>query len=289
VFVDSSYLRQIQSKMKSHYLPISIGVVLAISMLQSYKNGPANDSSPVNATGSPGGGSKCTTCHAGGSFGAVSIDFVAMDDSGNAVSAYLPDQVYQMNVTVSAGSGDPSAYGFQILALSDSDDENAGTWENEGSNVRISSIGTRVFAEHKSPSATNEFSMDWTAPASGAGSVSFYIGANAVNGNNNRSGDNAKLAAFTFEETLVDTTVNDTANGIVSLDKKAFQVYPNPVSDILNFEPQSNGGSIVIYNTHGQRVVLVSKLEGNRLDVSELDNGIYFMEKDGEVVRFLKL
>lgn len=64
-------------------------------------------------------------------------------------------------------------------------------------------------------------------------------------------------------------------------------VYPNPASDFINvkgFEPNEN---ITIINPNGQIIKSV-KLENNRVNISDLKPGIYFLKSKNVYSRFIK-
>lgn len=94
------------------------------------------------------------------------------------------------------------------------------------------------------------------------------------------------------------TSANCSVLGTDDFTKNNFEVYPNPVSNELNIDLNSfseNGLSAKIYNTLGSLVETKNtiSIEKNKVDVSQLNNGIYFIEinnKENERVikRFIK-
>jgi hypothetical protein len=66
------------------------------------------------------------------------------------------------------------------------------------------------------------------------------------------------------------------------------KIYPNPVSDILTVENLDNANNIEIINILGQTVLYFPKLNDNKVNVSGLENGFYFLKMNEQVVRFLK-
>lgn len=259
-------------------------MVALISMLQSYDDGPAKHN--TQAAGAPGSSSnKCTSCHTGGSFGTVSIDFEFKDENDSVVTEYIPEKVYDVKVTVSASSGTPAAYGYQMVALDDENDDNAGDWSNQSSNSNVRTVSSRDYVEHKAPSATNEFTVSWTAPSSGLGDVTFYIGANAVDDNGQRTGDNAKLDKFTISELKSDTS-DTIPEGVYQIQSSETIVsYPNPVRDQLHLNVSSN--AIVVFNLNGDIVLRGSNQ--NVMDVSGLPSGLYIIRCENAIGQFLKL
>lgn len=69
-------------------------------------------------------------------------------------------------------------------------------------------------------------------------------------------------------------------------------IYPNPVNNYLHLNTNENVNEITIYNVLGVMVYHNDSFSGNSINVSELHNGIYFLNiktDNGNVVkRFLK-
>jgi hypothetical protein len=59
-----------------------------------------------------------------------------------------------------------------------------------------------------------------------------------------------------------------------------FEIFPNPSSGILNIKTLSNDYNFRIYNSLGQ--VMNTTLVKNRIDISNLSNGIYFIKLETE-------
>jgi uncharacterized protein len=63
-----------------------------------------------------------------------------------------------------------------------------------------------------------------------------------------------------------------------------FKVYPNPASDIINFNKTVD---VAIYNLQGQQIRV--ERNANQINVSELTSGVYFLQTiNGEVVKIVK-
>jgi len=84
--------------------------------------------------------------------------------------------------------GTPAGYGFQATAL-DGSNNKAGDFSNPIAGTQIATAGAREYAEHVGVSPMGAYGWQWTAPAAGTGSVTFYGIGNAVNGTGNTSGD----------------------------------------------------------------------------------------------------
>ena len=72
----------------------------------------------------------------------------------------------------------------------------------------------------------------------------------------------------------------------------SFKVYPNPVSDMLFIEAEIEVEEVAIFDVYGRQQNLSNSALSNSIDVSSLNNGIYFLKvvtSEGEVVkRFIK-
>lgn len=64
-------------------------------------------------------------------------------------------------------------------------------------------------------------------------------------------------------------------------DNKGINIYPNPVSDYLNFENLPMGSSIQIFSSQG-KLVLLENPSNSKIDVEFLDQGTYFGKIIGE-------
>ena len=205
---------------------VLLPVLALLASLVSLANGNANFSSgpPASRTGAPAIGgvaqeNLCTVCHS--SFGANDpngslqvLDLPAM---------YSPGATYRMRVRL-ASTGNTAApdrrWGFQLTAVQASNGHGVGTFAVRGNQVGgvggdtlriVSGTGaysTRRYVEHlyegtqfQQPSPV-EWSFDWTAPASGAGTVYFFAAGNAADGSADPSGD----WIYTTADSMIDIT-----------------------------------------------------------------------------------
>jgi hypothetical protein len=154
--------------------------------------------------GAPGE-ADCSACHGPGSGtyatqGKLTISVV----SGGA--AYTPGSTVRLRVTLE----DPNAlrWGFQITARKTSATESAsGTLVAASSTTFVQNFGGVQFLNHgpsgNFPNTSNSASweLDWTAPAAGSGSVSFFAAGNAANRNGSAdAGDRVYKASLELPE-----------------------------------------------------------------------------------------
>ncbi len=120
-------------------------------------------------------------------------------------STYLPGQTY--TITVRTYNPPVQRFGFEFQAIADATSLEAGTvvvtdvirthevTHMVGSDFRTSVTHNTVSTPEISP-GFNEWTFDWTAPATNVGDITFYYATNSTNNNNASSGD--KIFCNTF-------------------------------------------------------------------------------------------
>ncbi len=262
--------------MKKFYKFLSVLAIPSIILLYSYSGG-----SPGGRTGSPGdGGTYCTQCHS---------DFAVQEQEG-WINTNIPAVGYNPGETYTVfASGNSEAvvkFGFEITAENNSGDKVGSFTITDTDRTQFTNDDdavTHTQAGNVPTGDSNIWEMDWTAPA-GGGDVTFYAAFNAANGNENTGGDqiySSSLSVFEATAGVEDDLLADKVN-----------VYPNPSSDFINIS-LPNGAEIRVVDMLGHEIVSredVSSLE--RLDVTGLKDGIYFVQilSDGAQTtkRFLK-
>jgi hypothetical protein len=81
-----------------------------------------------------------------------------------------------------------------------------------------------------------------------------------------------KGSAYIFE--------TDTPQSIQEQALSDFGIYPNPTQGYLSFAKNLNGNNVILYNTLGQ-VVMNQTIASNRLELHNLQPGIYLLRADG--------
>lgn len=245
----------------------------------SNAGGRASSQSEGN-TGAPndnGSGNRtCQTCHNNGAFD-VTPTLEITDAAGTVITDnFNPGETYNVKMTVAA-TGTPGGYGFQITSLnaaSGMDGTPVNTWANPSSNTQIATLGTgRQYAEQSALSSSNEFTMEWTAPASGT--VTFYYGGNATDDNGNTNGDNAIMGSM---------SIDADPNALNELEKIiALEIFPNPVSDVLNLRTNAQTTDtydLQLFDQNGkqisiERLMIPSGENVAPIEVANLPTGIY--------------
>ncbi len=67
-------------------------------------------------------------------------------------------------------------------------------------------------------------------------------------------------------------------NSIDNHDLGTIILYPNPVKDRIFLTQSIDKGSIILFDTQGKIQFFIEKFSGNTIDISKLEQGIYFLE-----------
>ncbi|MBK9290899.1 MAG: T9SS type A sorting domain-containing protein [Bacteroidetes bacterium] len=157
----------------------------------------ANSSgSPGGRTGSPGDGNQtCTACHSG-----TAISQSGWISTNIPPEGYTPGATYE--VVLNAQHASSSKFGFELTAET-AQAQKTGVFSvvqsnrtkllNQGKAVTHTSGGTAATG------GTTSWVMNWTAPASAQGEITFYAAVNASNSNNGTSGDVIYKTSFSVQ------------------------------------------------------------------------------------------
>lgn len=262
--------------------------------LSSNKAGPASSGNGIR-NGGPGTNGTCTACHGGGQ-GTTTVSISLKEKAnGNAANGkYKPGTVY--TVTISGNNPNLALWGFQVTAVT-ANHTQAGNFSNAGTGKHVIPISGLQVVEHTTTlSKTNnmyETEFDWTAPATGTGSIMFHGIINAVNDDNSTTGDRVSAPA-----TL--TLTEDGPTSIAeTLSWKDLKLYPNPATDELHIssnQVESGLYELSVYDLSGKQVWHSTKnITTNTLDlvipIRPLEAGVYSLSIKGKqqaVLMFVK-
>ena len=277
LFYFDYWLNQLNVSMKKNYLLGLAGLGALYIALSSASGGVAAVQN-ADRTGSPVASQACNMCHSGGSF--TSSTAIKLKDSGGAeVTQYLPGETYTLEMTVNHTGA--SRFGVQGVALF-ADNSTAGTWAQKSSNGKLTTLSGRTYGEQTSASTSNVFEFEWTAPAAGSGSVTFYANGLAADGNGSTSGDElATGGSLAVSE--------DVSSGLVDLNGTALKMYPNPSTDFVIIDGLTNAETVIrVYDFSGRTVKEVSANTSTvRIDLNELSKGTYFIQAANNSVQKL--
>jgi hypothetical protein len=227
----------------------------------------------------------CVTCHSSGTF-APTLKIELFDSLGTTpVTRYAVNKQYTVRLTITATSGTPTAYGFQLIDVRKTDTSNIKGFlpkDKQDANIGIDELTTtgRVYAEHNARLTSNVINVKWKAPATDIGIVVFYGAGNAVNTSSSSAGDSGTPGATLQVSSPSVTGVNELAESI------SIQLTPNPTPSqvLINLDSKSskNLGLRVIDMT-GRAVVTekwqIQRGENTRtLNLGDLVRGIYMIQ-----------
>lgn len=244
--------------MKKIYLPLSLLLVPFIILFLAFTSGPSE-----GYTGSPLDGNDCSGCHSPGPATIVE-DWISTTVPQDG---YLPGETY--TVTLSTFGQTSDKWGFQITCETLA--AKTGTWvitdpartKIVGSSVTHTSAGT---VPSGSP---NTWTIDWTAPESGTGMVTFYASVNNTNDDGTNQGDAIYITSRSEPESTIGLQE-------ASLDDIGM-LYPNPATDRISIALPVNS-SIVIFDHSGRMVRQeTARAETLAMDINDLERGVYYM------------
>ncbi len=185
--------------MKKNYIFVSL-FVGAIGLL-SFNSNNSNEITAKKqfhkfATGSPGGKtgapseSNCIDCHSGGTvLSGAGINTLIVAQGVTPVTTYIPGQTYNVAIACSAST---AKNGFEVVALT-STGAVAGTMSvNTNFSLTTQAItvgGSPRITHNAAGSLINTWVINWQAPATNVGSVTFYLAYNATNNVAGSAGD----------------------------------------------------------------------------------------------------
>jgi len=172
--------------------------------VHAFSTGP-----PAGYTGAPGEFT-CAECHVPPDAGTGRISI-------SAPASYVPGQTYPVSVTHLNSDLTRRRWGFQLTAL-DPSDEKAGNLQSSDVFTQVLDNqgpgGARQYIEHTSAgtfggqSGGASWQINWTAPQTDVGPVTFYVAGNQANNDGNSSGD---YIYFTFVAVAPAATTPDLA------------------------------------------------------------------------------
>jgi hypothetical protein len=264
--------------MKQRILAIS-SFILISSLFLSF--GLYNSNGMAGYTGAPGEAT-CSNCHSGGISASSGVTISSVPAFSN--NTFYPDSIYQIIITASASGF--TRYGFDCVVLSPSNTA-TGSMAQPGAGVKFAFGAGRMHAVHSTPKIAGTgvatFTFNWTAPSNNA---TFYAIANAVNGNNNTSGDFVipKVSlALTAVEPPIEPPIPD---AIADQDAvNALRLFPNPSSGnvTVSFFQSGETSTIEVLDLHGRQIRPATVMNDglgmrdSKIDVSGLPGGVYMV------------
>ncbi len=241
--------------------------LLPAYLLLSYSSG-----APFGYSGSPGDSNRtCDQCHSYSGSG-YNPDFTV---TGIPAAGYVPGQSYQITLTVN--NANSAKKGFEAC-VEDNAGQKQGSFASTDSNTQP--IQSNTYITHTSAGTSqSSWTFDWTAPATAQNDLTLYFAVNMANGDGNSTGDY-------IENSQISIPLNNTGS-INNIDSNLIKIYPNPVTDLI----QIQSGNYQFDRAQVQDILGKTypvTLKNNRIDVSFLPSGTYFLKLENKKVSTVK-
>jgi len=270
---------------KSYLLTIFFLVaVFATINVNTIKSKP--QSAPADSSGAPVSNATCAKsgCH-GGPVQTNTASTLTILDIGtgnpttplNSSFAYTPGTLYNIAFGLTSSTG---RYGFQIVPLTSANAMAGSFTVTSASTTQINTLSGRQYMGHKSANTTKNWAFKWTAPAAGAGAVTFYYSYNTADNDGEVTNDVIYQGSVTISE--LSTGIADINDKVSSLN-----IFPNPISNEFGVSFNLNEANMVssqLYSLDGKlsRVLINEKMGAGdfnqQFDAGDLAAGIYLIK-----------
>ena len=199
----------------------------------------------------------CTQCHNGAvNYGNGNVSIQGLPSAG-----YTPGELYSLTVNVTGTNS--RGYGFQMASQVGND--NAGNFSLGTLSEDAELNGNRV--QHSSRTVSGEWIIDWLAPSSDVGDITFSVSGLATGGNSSTGGDNVYTNAVTlpaFTPQTSDLFISEYIEG--SSNNKGIEIF-NPTGasvDLSNYfvKLSRNGSGWGMYDANTEESGFVYQLDG---------------------------
>ena len=165
------------------YIKVTLVNILLISISLSNSGGPS-----ANVANNAPSYNNCTQCH----YASVNPTGGSVSITGLPSSGYSPGESYSLTVKVLGTEAHERGYGYQMASQVGSD--NSGTFSLGSSSQNSELNGNRV--QHSTRTVSGEWIVEWLAPSSDVGDITFSISGVATGGTSGNGGDQVYTAAL---------------------------------------------------------------------------------------------
>ena len=251
--------------MRKSLLLIPVTIVLAIFFYPTTSISNTGGS-PGGKTDSPSDGASCAGCHyAGTGTGAIITTNIP-------TNGYIPNQVY--TITANINQSGINKFGFEITA------EEANSGSTKTGSFLVTNSAEMKFANnntaitHKSGGTSGNgsrtWTMDWEAPNTGTGDVTFYGAFMAANGDGTNNGDTYHATNLIVSEAIINSASN--------LSVQDDFTYNTVIKTI---EPIN---TVSVYDINGKLVLFTNEKSTN---ISHLKKGIYILKSENKTQKII--
>ena len=216
------------------YINLTLVNILLLSILLSNSGGPS-----ANVANNAPSYNNCTQCH----YASVNPTGGSVSINGLPSSGYIPGESYSLTVKVIGTEAHERGYGYQMASQVGND--NSGTFSLGSSSQNSALNGNRV--QHSTRTVSGEWIVEWLAPSSDVGDITFSVSGVATGGTSGNGGDQVYTAALVVPSSTpqeTDLFISEYIEG--SSSNKAIEIF-NPTGsavDLSNYSiKQAAGGS----------------------------------------------
>ena len=236
------------------FINVTLVNIFLISISLSNSGGPS-----ANVANNAPSYNNCTQCH----YASVNPTGGSVSINGLPSSGYIPGESYSLTVKVIGTEAHERGYGYQMASQVGND--NSGTFSLGSSSQNSEMNGNRV--QHSTRTVSGEWIVEWLAPSSDVGDITFSVSGVATGGTSGNGGDQVYTAALvvpasTPQET--DLFISEYIEG--SSNNKGIEIY-NPTGadvDLSNYSVKMsrNGAGWGMYDADTEEAGFVYQLEG---------------------------
>src|SRR5439155_1800269 len=161
-------------------------------------------------------------------------------------ATWVPGQAYPLTVPVQRTGA--ILYGFQLSAVVDATNQQAGSFTPGSSRVKVITGGGIQYAEHSNaqvqPGPT--FTVTWTAPSTAVGKVRFNLAGNAANGNIQNTGDFIYTQIFRVDPSVAPPPPDNSVRAYTLVDRGGVSLLTDgagAVPDVVYTRIQADAGN----------------------------------------------
>ena len=252
-----------------YYISYLLFIFFSIIIILYPDSSSSNTNGSIGGkTGSPNDNTSCLQCHnaINGNNGSIS--------SNIPITGYVPNEVYTISTNITQNG--INKFGFEITA--------------EQNNIGSSKVGNFIITNNEIQYTNNNhavthtpgssisnnsksWSMQWQAPNSGNGEITFYAAFIAANGDGTSAGDNIHFATLNVNEGISNTIDNTEKFDNISYDS---------FKKIIKINSKSK---TIVYNIEGKKVMETNQ---KLISVSHFKDGIYIIETNN-ITKIIKL
>lgn len=243
-------------------IPITIAIAIFFYPTTSISNAGG---SPGGKTDSPNDGASCTGCHYAG------VGTGATITTNIPTNGYVPNQVYTITTNISHSG--INKFGFEITSEKNSGNTKTGSFLiTNSTEMKFANNNTAITHKSGGTSGSNSrsWSMDWEAPNTGTGDITFYGAFIAANGNGNNSGDTYHSTNLTISEEIVNSVSDLSAQNNFT-----FNTVTKTIETI---------NTVSVYDISGK---LVLETTNETTTLSHLKNGIYILKSESKTQKII--